>query len=75
MLVTPMAIHEQWNASVVLGKTVVSVKITRSVKIIIKHVLFSTFLTVIKHAREHASFCNTSKAYTPGLATEGDVTS
>jgi len=42
--------------------------ITRTVRIVIKHVFLVTYLTVIKHAHERAYFCNISKARIPVLA-------
>jgi len=44
-------------------------KVTRSVRISINPVHLVTYLTVTKHVRERASFCNISKARTPGLVT------
>jgi len=46
--------------------------VTRRIRIIIKHVHLVTYLTVIKHLHERASFCNISKA---GLATGRKVMS
>ena len=46
--------------------------VTRRVRIVIKHVHLITYLTVIKHVYERASFCNISKA---GLATGRKVMS
>jgi len=42
------------------------VPITRRVRIVIKHVHLVTYVTVIKHVYERASFCYISKV---GLAT------
>ena len=66
MLVTPVAVHEQCNAG---GK---QLPVTRRLRILFKYVLLFTYLTVIKHVHERASFCNISKA---GLATGRKVMS
>jgi len=57
VLVTPVAIHEKCNA----GEK--QVPVTRRVRILIKHVHLFTYLNVIKHLHERASFCNISKAW------------
>jgi len=68
VLVTPVAVHEQWNASVVRGKQLPVQNVTRTVRRAITHVYLGIYLTVIEQARERASFCNISKARTLGLA-------
>ena len=85
MLVTPVAVHEQWNASVVGGEN--NCQCNKScagfpgtVTIVIKHVHLNsccTYLRAIKHLHKRAFFCYSIKSGTH-LSTyryEGDVTS
>jgi len=48
-----------------------------TVRIVIKHVHFGTYLTVIKHMQERAFFCYSikSRAHLSTYRYEGDVTS
>ena len=68
VLAKPVAVHEQCNATLVWKKQLPVQNVTRSFKIVIKHVHLVTYITVIKHVNERASFCNNSEA---GLAQVG----
>ena len=65
MLVNPVAVREQRNASVVGEKAVANARSHAQGPRHIKYVHLDTYLTVIKHVRERAFFCNSSKARTP----------
>ena len=73
VLVTPVAVREQYNASVVWGKTVASARSHAqgspgTFRIVIEQVHLNgscTYLSVIKHALQRVFFCNSSKSRTP----------
>jgi len=60
VLVTPVTVHEKFNA----GEG--ELPVTRRVRILIKYIHLVTYLTLIRHVHERSSFCNINKA---GFAT------